>query len=71
MAVREAMMWLCSCKGDSDVAHAAAQCTVMQHVQLQWGLQCGASVVDCVHDIKYYKFQVESPTSKSRDKTST
>ena len=30
-----------------------------------------SSVVDAVCDIKHYKFQVESPTSKPRDKTST
>jgi len=43
VAAREAMMWPCSCKGDGDVAHAAAWCTVIWHMQLQWGLQRGAS----------------------------
>jgi len=28
-------------------------------------------VVDLVHDIEFSKFQVESPTSKSHDKTNT
>ena len=28
-------------------------------------------VMDAVHDIKYYKFQVKSPISKPCDKTST
>jgi len=40
-------------------------------VKIRGLTRVASGVVDAVRDIKYYKFQVESPTSKPRNKTST